>query len=132
MTTNKTFVYEMEVRDYECDMQGIVNNAVYQNYFEHARHKLLLDCGQDFAEHTQNGLHLVVVRAEIDYRAPLASGDTFRVVSYIDQKSRLKMRFNQHIERMSDGKLTTKAVVIATGVQDGRPYIPQFLWDALL
>ena len=29
-------VYEMEmmVRDYECDMQGIVNNAVYQNYLE--------------------------------------------------------------------------------------------------
>ncbi|NLI24182.1 MAG: acyl-CoA thioesterase, partial [Bacteroidales bacterium] len=30
------FELEMEVRDYECDIQGIVNNAVYMNYLEHA------------------------------------------------------------------------------------------------
>jgi acyl-CoA thioester hydrolase len=28
------FASEMSVRDYECDMQGIVNNSVYQNYLE--------------------------------------------------------------------------------------------------
>ena len=28
------FEVVMTVRDYECDIQGIVNNAVYQNYLE--------------------------------------------------------------------------------------------------
>ena len=28
------FEYEFEVRDYECDVQGIVNNANYQHYME--------------------------------------------------------------------------------------------------
>lgn len=32
------FTAGMSVRDYECDMQGIVNNSVYQNYLEY--HKL--------------------------------------------------------------------------------------------
>ena len=35
------FTLKFEVRDYECDLQGIVNNAVYQHYLEHTRHVYL-------------------------------------------------------------------------------------------
>lgn len=51
-----TFTLEMDVRDYECDIQGIVNNAVYQNYLEHARHEYLKEVGIDFAELAKMGL----------------------------------------------------------------------------
>ena len=41
----------MVVRDYECDIQGIVNNAVYQNYNEHCRSCFIASLGIEFADH---------------------------------------------------------------------------------
>ena len=49
------FQLAMAVRDYECDMQGVVNNAVYQNYLEHTRHEFLKSRGLDFARLTEQG-----------------------------------------------------------------------------
>ena len=52
------YIYElkMKVRDYECDLQGIVNNANYQHYLEHTRHEFLTSVGISFARlHLDNG-----------------------------------------------------------------------------
>ena len=71
------FSLQMKVRDYECDLQQIVNNAVYQQYCEHARHEYLRQLGIDFAALHDRGIDLVLVRAEVDYHYPLRSGDRF-------------------------------------------------------
>ena len=52
MKTDYIFELEMKVRDYECDLQGIVNNANYQHYIEHTRHEFLLAQGISFADLT--------------------------------------------------------------------------------
>lgn len=51
------YIYElaMKVRDYECDLQGIVNNANYQHYLEHTRHEFLLSAGASFAALHEQG-----------------------------------------------------------------------------
>jgi acyl-CoA thioester hydrolase len=119
------FTLELEVRDYECDLQGIVNNAVYQNYLEHARHLFLKERGVDFAALAQRSVNLVVVRIELDYLFPLRSGDRFRVSVVPERISRLRFGFRQEIHRAADEKPVLRALVIGTAIDGrGRPSLP--------
>ncbi len=116
------FKLDFEVRDYECDMEGIVNNAVYMNYLEHARHAFLKHKGFDFAALTQKGIHLVVIRIEADYLYPLRSGDAFFVTAKVERISKLRFGFLQDIFRSQDSKPILKARVIGTSLNaDGKP-----------
>ena len=124
--TAYAFTHEMSVRDYECDMQGIVNNSVYQNYIEHVRHEYLKQVGLDFSEYTRQGINLVVVRAELDYKYPLTSGDNFLVGINMHRESVLKFAVYQDIFRLPDYKPVLKAKIIVTALnQRGRPEIPE-------
>lgn len=126
------FTLEMHVRDYECDIQGIVNNGVYQNYLEHARHQYLKQIGIDFAAFAKQGINLVVVRAELDYKCPLLSGDTFIVGINMRRESRIKFAFYQDIFRVPDKRLIMNAKIIGTALNSrGRPELPEAL-DQLL
>ena len=113
---------ELQVRDYECDIQGIVNNAIYQNYLEHARHQFLLSKGVDFIEMSSKGIHLVVVRIELDYKLPLKPDDGFWVGSSIEKISKVRFGFNQTIYKLNDDRVVLQAKVIGTAMDnDGKP-----------
>lgn len=121
-----------DVRDYECDMQGIVNNAVYQNYLEHARHQFIKDRGLDFADITQQGIHLVLIKAELDYKHSLKSGDAFYVEIQVERLSRLKLAFHQQVFRSIDNKLMLNAKMTITSTNKaGRPIAFEYA-DVLL
>lgn len=122
------FKLELEVRDYECDTQGIVNNAVYQNYLEHARHVFLRERGIDFIAYARKGVNLVVVRAELDYLYPLRYDDRFYITVSMERVSRIRYGFLQEIYRLADDKPILKARIIWTSLNEaGRPYFPKEL-----
>jgi acyl-CoA thioester hydrolase len=128
MTNSYQFKLIFEVRDYECDFQGIVNNAIYQNYLEHTRHVFLKQQGIDFIDLSKSGINLVVVRIEIDYLYPLHSSDQFYVGLNFERVSRLRFGFLQDIFRWPDNKPILKAKVIGTSLNEaGRPYLPREL-----
>ncbi|GAK35964.1 MAG: acyl-CoA thioesterase [Bacteroides graminisolvens] len=115
------YIYELtlKVRDYECDLQGIVNNANYQHYLEHTRHEFLLSAGVSFADlHTQ-GIDPVVARITISFKTPLKSGDQFVSKLYL-KKEGIKYVFYQDIFRKEDNKIVVKAVVDTVCVVNGR------------
>lgn len=119
------FRLDLKVRDYECDIQGVVNNSVYQQYLEHARHEFLLDRGINFAELAKQKINLVVVRAELDYKSPLQSGDRFWIGTRVQQASKVRFEFIQDIYRADDDKLMLKACITGTAINErGRPSMP--------
>lgn len=126
------FSVEFKVRDYECDMQGIVNNGVYFNYLEHARHEFLLEKGIDFAELARQQINLVVIRAEMDYKASLVSGDQFRVTVTFEPVSKVRFGFRQQVIRVADNKVVLEGLIIGTALNErGRPAIPEALTQLL-
>ena len=94
----------MMVRDYECDIEGIVNNANYLHYTEHTRHLFLKACGLSFAEMHRKGVDAVVARMNLKFKTPLRCDDEF--ISRLNvRKDGLKYVFTQDIFRASDEKL---------------------------
>ena len=112
---------ELEVRDYELDLQGIVNNSVYQNYLEHGRHKYIQTIGLDFHKLHQDGWDPVVTRAELDYKVSLSSGDTFTVRTRVELQGRLRFIFVQEIVRSRDQAVSVSARITAATLYQGRP-----------
>ena len=129
---NQVYELEMQVRDYECDIQGIVNNAVYQNYLEHCRHKFLQEVGLSFAQLHNDGIDAVVIRIEMDYKQSLRPDDIFTARLTMHKEGNVRFVFDQEIVRKEDGKLAIKAKVFAVLTRNGRPIAPTIVEEALL
>lgn len=76
----KSFKYQFQVRGYELDSFGHVNNAVYINYLEQARWEIVNKLGLlDLLKENKN--FLVVVETNIKYVQELRMFDDAYVVS---------------------------------------------------
>lgn len=120
MTDNKPFIFEceIEVRDYELDAEGIVNNANYLHYLEHTRHRFCKSVGFSFADMRKQGIDPVLAKVTITYHTPLVSGDMMT--------SRLNMRrigprfiFDQWIVNQK-GQPVVNAEVTVVALVNGR------------
>jgi len=76
--------------------------------------------GIHFAEVTEQGIHLMVVRAELDYKASLRPNDWFVVQVQLVLEGPAKVAFLQNIVR-KDGTLVLAAKMIGVTVKNGRP-----------
>lgn len=130
------YVYEtrMEVRDYECDIEGIVNNANYLHYLEHTRHRFLRQAGLSFAEMHQRGVDAVVARMDLRYKSPLRCDDNLISRLWIEKQG-IRYVFHQDIFREADEALCLKAMVelvclvngkLANSEEYDRAFLPYF------
>ena len=106
------FETRMEVRDYECDIEGIVNNANYLHYTEHTRHLF-------FAEMHEKGVDAVVARMNLQFKTPLRCDDEFISRLWLEKQG-IKYVFHQDIFRASDEALCFRGDITLVCLINGR------------
>ncbi|MCR4774112.1 MAG: acyl-CoA thioesterase [Prevotella sp.] len=117
---NYIFETKMEVRDYECDIEGIVNNANYLHYMEHTRHRFLKTTGLSFAEMHSRGIDAVVARMNLQYKRPFMCDDV--IVSRLALKKQgIRYIFQQDLYRESDNTLCFRGTAELVCLINGRP-----------
>ena len=119
MITKYIFETRMQVRDYECDIEGIVNNANYLHYCEHTRHLFLIQCGLSFAAMHEKGVDAVIARMQMQFKIPLRPDDEF--ISRLGlTKEGIKYVFHHDIYRAADEKLCFRAKAELVCIVNGR------------
>jgi acyl-CoA thioester hydrolase len=98
------FKLKIKVRDYECDLQGVVNNSNYQRYMEHTRHEYLESLGENFGTMHEQGVDAFVSHVDIRFKTSLRSGDSCLSCLHVAREG-AKWVFYQDLFRMSDGAL---------------------------
>lgn len=119
-----TFEMEFTVRDYELDTQGIVNNSVYQNYLEHARHGFLKSLGLNFNELHRQGTDAVVYKVELIYKKALKGDDRFVVRTRAEPEGHVRFIFFQNIYLLPAEEPVLTGEVTTVFMNNGRPIRP--------
>lgn len=105
---------DLEVRNSEVDLQGIVNHTNYFVYMEHARLKFLHDkLNINFSEWAKLGKNLILISTTTEFKKPLHFGEKFYILTEFMPESPVKFSIQQYIHNESD-KLMVKAKFLAT------------------
>lgn len=127
----KTYTCQLEVRGYELDSFGHVNHAVYLNYLEHARWKMLEQEGITLQLITSLKRWPVIAAIEVNYLKPVFMNDPLEIHTRCVDHSRVRFTFEQTIfcrgTRVLSAKVTS-VVVNETGRPEALPPEYQQLW----
>jgi len=104
----------------DIDEQNHVNNTVYLQWVQEIATAHWRAVASPQAQET---IGWVVVRHEIDYKAPAILGDEIRLRTWVGKATRLTFERFTEIRRNSDGRLLSKARTLwcPINVQSSRP-----------
>lgn len=120
MNKNQEYQINISVLSSDIDELGHVNNIVYLRWVQDAA----VAHWQNMAPlEDQKNILWVVLRHEIDYKAPAMEDDAIIARTWIGQAKRLSFERNTEISREKDGKLLARARTIWCPInpETGRP-----------
>ena len=121
----------LQVRWSELDPYGHVNHAVYLTYLEQARIGALESLGWGMEALAALGFRVVVVRADLRFRAPAVASDDLTIVSGIAELRPASSIWRQEIRRGGEVLVEAEVTGACTDLE-GRPRrAPARLQEAL-
>lgn len=92
-----------QVKSYELDSFGHVNNAVYLNLFEGARNEYMLQRGLRFSAFSAWKAHPIVAEAHVHYRRPAFVDDRLLIHGAVEDAGTVTFTIRYRIQREQDG-----------------------------
>lgn len=97
MSASNEHQCELRVRSYECDRYGHVNNAVYLQYLEFARHEFMKWARISVDGLTKTGHSILVSKVCIQYRRPALFDELLVICTRPVRKRRTSGVFHQEV-----------------------------------
>jgi acyl-CoA thioester hydrolase len=120
-------IISIRVRYPEVDGMGYLHHSRYLQYFEIGRVELLRSLGHSYAELEKQGIFFVVVRAQINYRAPARFDDLLTLSTRLIRQAHVRYDHTYELRR-GQTLLADGATTIACVDRDGQLIqIPQWL-----
>jgi acyl-CoA thioester hydrolase len=104
MLMTKRYSASIDLRFSDLDLYGHVNSAVYFTYLETARIKLFREAFQELID---QGIFIVVGRAECEYRYPILLNDTVVVSAWVSRIGATSFDLAYHIHDPDDRTFAT-------------------------
>ena len=119
------FVHRERVRFRDVDSVGHVNNAVFLTYLEEARIAFLLPLGAEVS-------NMILARVEIDFRAPLRSGDELEIGVRPTNVGSKSFELEYEVRAGDTVAAEAKTVIVSFDYETGRSVeVPQTWREAL-
>ncbi|KAF5759792.1 putative Thioesterase domain, HotDog domain superfamily [Helianthus annuus] len=128
---------EFSVRDYELDKYGVVNNAIFANYCQHACCQLMEKIGINIDTIAQTGNAVALSELLLKYIAPLKIGDKLMVRVRVSDTSAARVYFKHFIVKIPNEEPGLEACATVVWLDksyrpvrippDGRSKIVQFI-----
>ena len=125
----------VKVRFSESDAMGVVWHGNYLKYFEDGRESLGKKYGMTYMMMYQSGFVVPIVKANLNYKAPIHFGEKMEVVTRLIQTRAAKVVHEYEVWNLSNGELscegTTEQVFLREDTRILELFTPAFFNDWL-
>ncbi|MBN1949274.1 MAG: acyl-CoA thioesterase [Candidatus Cloacimonetes bacterium] len=113
-------IYKRKIYGFQCDIYGHLNNSYYLQIYEEARADALTSIGFPVKRLIELGIHIYLVRVEIDFIRGIPLEEDITVRSRIEKMDRLSGLWRQEIFDSRENLCNT-ALTRGVFVRNGKP-----------